>query len=274
MTTIKAVKEAEADPKVGKARARSGVSFPYWDLDSVIEVAKIMHERAGGVCDNVQLAALLGYSGIGNGSYRTRVSATKMFGVIESTDDGKLRVSDRGRRIVAPVTPADEITAKLEAFLAIDLFKRVFDRYNGTTIPEKVGLRHLFANEYHVVPDRIAPTVRIMLDSAQQAGLFDTLGNRSKMVMPLSVSTQAMVTPPKPPPASDAATNAHHGGGGNGGDGGSGGGGGAEIDPALLGLLRRLPTIGTTLNSKRRKTVIDAFTAFVALVYPDDESGG
>src|SRR5690349_7053211 len=119
MESVKVVKEPEADPKIGKQRARSGVSFPYWDLTSVIDVARAIHERAGGVCDTAQLATMLGYSGISNGSFRTRVSAAKMFGVIEDADDRRLRVSARGRRIVAPVTESDGINARAEAFLAV-----------------------------------------------------------------------------------------------------------------------------------------------------------
>src|SRR6185312_3207659 len=267
--TVKVVKEPEPDPKAGKPRARSGVSFPYWDLDSVTEVARAIHERAGGACDTAQLATMLGYSGISNGSFRTRVSAAKMFGVIEDSDDHRLRVSARGRRIVAPVTDADGISARTEAFLAVDLFRRVFDRFNGTTLPEQVGLRNLFANEYQVVPDRIAPTVRILLDSAEQAGLFQAAGNRSRMAMPLSAGfTPAAPAPIAPPAIEKIEIHRPGGNGGGGGDDGT-----SEIDPAIVGLLKRLPPVGTAINAKRRKVLIDAFTNVVAFLYPDAEDG-
>jgi hypothetical protein len=268
METVRAVKDPEPDPKAGKPRARSGVSFPYWDLDSVTEVARVIHERAGGVCDTAQLATMLGYSGISNGSFRTRVSAAKMFGVIEDADDRRLRVSARGRRIVAPVTDADGISARAEAFLAVDLFKRVFDRFNGTTLPEQVGLRNLLTNEYQVVPDRVAPTVRILLDSAEQAGLFQAAGNRSRMVMPLAVGVTPASPPPPVPPASEKTDTHRTGGNGGGGDGGT-----TDIDPAIVGLLKRLPPVGTAINAKRRKVLIDAFTNVVAFLYPDAEDG-
>jgi hypothetical protein len=271
MTTVKAVKEPENDPKQGKARPKSGVSFPYYDLAQSIEVAKVMHEKAGGQCDRAQLATLLDYSGVNNGSFLTRVSAAKMFGLIEETDDQKLRVSARGRAIVAPVSPEQATRAKVDAFLGVDLFKKVYDEYHGQTLPEQVGLRNLLLTRYQVVPDRIPATVRIMLNSAEQAGLFTVAGNRTRMVMPVSgtsVTHPPTAHPPAEPPVQHTTPPRREGGGGgNGGDGG-----GTEIDPALLGLLRRLPPIGEKLNSKRRKVVIDAFTSFVALVYPDDES--
>lgn len=268
MITMKAVKEAEPDPKAGKRRAKSGVGFPYWDLDSAIDVAKTMHERAGGTCDNAQLATMLGYSGISNGSFRTRVSSAKMFGVIEDTDDRRLGVSSRGRKIVAPVTPAEGQAAKVEAFLAVDLFKKVFDRFNGTTLPENVGFRHLLSNEYQVVPDRVGPTVRILLDSAQQAGLFDAAGNRTRMVMPLSAT--AVAAPAAPPAKTPEVHDAPRRGGKGGGGGNDGGGEDSHVDPAILGLLRQLPASGQPITGKRRKQLIDAFTAVVGFIYPDE----
>lgn len=269
MATVKAVKDPEPDPKVGKPRARSGVSFPYWDLDSAVEVAKTMHERAGGVCDNAQLATMLGYSGVRNGSFRTRVSAVRMFGLIEDTDDQKLRVSARGRRIVAPITPTDGRNARVEAFLAVDLFKKVFDRYHGTTLPENVGLRNLLQNEYQVVTDRVAPTVRILIDSAQQAGLFDAAGNRTRMVMPLGASAPPAPTTPPAPPRNETPEVPRFGGGNGGGGSGGAGNDQTGIDPAILGLLQRLPPGGTSMSAKRRKALIDAFTNVVSFIYPD-----
>lgn len=273
MTTVRAVKDAEPDPKEGKTRAKSGVAFPYWDLDASIEVARAMHDRAGGSCDLPQLATLLGYSGISNGSFRTRMAAAKMFGVIESTDDNRLRVSPRGRSIVASITSADELKARVEAFMAVDLFKKVFDKYNGTTLPENVGLRNLLANEYQVVPDRIAPTVRILLDSADQAGLFRTAGNRSRMTMPVGVAS-TVTPPPTPSQPHQSQPNDQHRHGGSGGGHGGGSGGGEDtsgIDPVFIALLKRFPPSGTRITAQRRKALIDAFAANFGVIYPDAE---
>lgn len=269
METVKAVRPQEPDPKAGKPRAKSGVSFPYWDLNSAVEVAKVMHDRAGGVCDNTQLAPLLGYSGVSNGSYRTRVSSAKMFGLIEDTEDRRLRVSARGRAIVAPVNSTDERNARVAAFLSVELFKRVFDEYNGATLPENVGLRNLL-QQYQVVPDRIAPTVRILLDSAEQAGLFEVAGNRTRMVMPVGGVTPAPSTQPPPPPPADVPPPRTQFGGGSGGGGGNDG---TDIDPAILGLLKRLPPGGTPMSHKRRTALIAAFTNVVGFIYPDADDG-
>lgn len=271
MAAIKAVKEAEPDPKSGKPKPKSGVSFPYYNLEKSIEVAKLMHERAGGVCDRAQLAMLLGYSGINNGGFLTRVTAAKMFGLIEDADERKLRVSARGRALVSPVSAVDESKARVDAFMGVELFRKVYEQYHGTSLPEKVGLQNLIQNEYQVVPAQVTSTVRVMLDSAEQAGLFSAGGgSRTRMVMPLSAGIAAAplpLSPPPPPP--HIPDQPRVSGGGGGGDGGGEDFGG--IDPAILGLLRRLPPGGTPLTVKRRKALIDAFTATVGFIYPDAE---
>lgn len=57
----------------------------------------------------------------------------------------------------------------------------------------------------------------------------------------------------------------------NGGNGGGGGGDDTGIDPAIVGLLKRLPKGGTPMTAKRRKALIDAFTNLVEFIYPDVE---
>ena len=275
METVKVVTEPEGDPKTGRSRPKSGVSFPYFDLDSSVDVAKTMHGKAGGLCDLPQLAALLKYSGVKNGSFRMRVSAAKMFGFIEEADEKKLRVSSRGREIIAPVSVATATRAKVDAFLAVELFKKVFDQYHGTSLPESVGLKNQLQTEYGVVPDRVPPTVRILLDSAEQAGLFATAGNRSRMVMPPLIpgSGSAVTDDPanKREITDDPPADPIQEGGGSGGGGNGGGFDGGGIDPAILGLLQRLPPGGTPLNKKRRESLIAAFTATVGFIYPDPE---
>lgn len=107
---------------------------------------------------------------------------------------------------------------------------------------------------------------------AEQAGFFATSGNRGRMVMPLGASSE--VRTQVPPTDEKGRQNGTHGGGGGGGhNGGGGNGDGTGVDPAILGLLRRLPLGGTPITSRTRTDLIAAFTAVVTFIYPDaDES--
>jgi hypothetical protein len=267
MAALKAVNEPEIDPKAGKPKGKSGTRFPYYDLEDAVTVAKVIHDKGGGLCDQAQLATFLGHKGINSGAFLTRVSAAKMFGTIEQTDDLKFRVTQRGQAIIAPISEQTATAAKVAAFLAVDLFKKVYDQFHGTTIPADVGLKNLLETTYQVVPARVIPTVRIMITSAEYAGFFKAAGNKTKMVMPLTLPGGSVQPPP---PAKQPES--HTPGAGNGGGAGGGAGGGDDgsgIDPAIMGLLRRLPAAGTALSSKRRKALIDAFTHTVGFLYPE-----
>jgi hypothetical protein len=266
VNSVKAAGEAGQDPKSGKPRAKSGVGFPYWDLEKSIEVVRVIHEKAGGIADNAQVATLLGYSGVENGNFRTRMSAARMFGLTETADDRRIRVTARGRSIIAPVTPAESRRGRLDAFMEVELFRKVFDRFNGTTLPESVGLKNLLENEYKIVPDRVAPTVRILLDSAEQAGLFEASGgNRTRLVTPLGLDATAQFTVPSVKAEVTTDERPPSGTGSGGADSSSSG-----IDPAIVGLLRRLPPGGTPMSEKRRNALIQAFTNVVEFLYPSD----
>lgn len=187
MIELKTVKEAAPDPKTGKPRPKSGVSVPYYDLDQSIAVAKAIHEQAGGSCTREQMAQLLKYSGTNNGGFLTRISAAKLFGLVEESGES-IRITHRAKNILSPVMPTDADCAKVEAFLSVDFFSKFYERFKGTTLPQEAGIKNLLLNTYSVVPGRIVPSLRSLMDSAEQAGFFKTSGNRSRMIVPLGLT--------------------------------------------------------------------------------------
>lgn len=269
MVEIKEVKKPASQKGVPKPR--SEITYPYYDLDKCIDSVKIVYDRAGGSCDRTQLAPLLGYSGVKNGGFLTRVSAAKMFGLLEESGD-RLALTERAKAIISPITPAQAERAKVEAFLGVPLFNRVYEQFRGQALPAEVGLKNLLSAQYKIVPDRIVPALRVMLDSAEQAGLFKLSGNRSRMTLPITGTNDAgtvqSINSPDPPPG-DRQKSPDGGGGGGGGNGD--GGGHDDIDPALLGLIKNLPPAGAKLGPKRRKALTDAFAATINFLYPEDE---
>jgi hypothetical protein len=268
MVTIKQ-KESGSDSQAGKPKPKSGTAAPYYDLAQSIVVAQTIHEQGGGACSREQLAPLLKYSGTNNGGFLTRVSAAKMFGLIDESGE-TLRITDRAKSILSPVIAQDAERAKVEAFLAVDLFRQVFERFKGQMLPQETGLKNLLANTYQVVPGRLVPALRVMMDSAETAGFFKTAGNRSRMVMPIIAGdgNAHPVAQEKPTAESNADLDSDHGrherkhrsqSGGN------------EIPSALLGLLERLPPVGTALAAKRRAALAEAFKSAIDFLYPEDE---
>lgn len=278
MPELKAV--PEADPKAGKERRISETQAPVSGLTQSIEVARVLHEN-GGSLDRSQLAPKLGYSGARNGTFLTRVSAAKIFGLVDQPPQSDVvRITQRGLAIVAQVSDADSQRAKLDAFMSVDLFRAVFEEYKGRPLPPDIGLKNLFEQTYKIIPTRAAQAVKVMLDSAETAGLFTIAGAGSrKMIQPV-VSGASDVRIPLSGQPNARAQEIMQGGDGTHADGrtnlgGGGGGGGSppgNIDAAFIALLSRLPEPGTTLSKTKRENVIAAFTAAINWLYPAPET--
>lgn len=253
---------------VKKPRAQSGIAYPYYNLDISVELAKAIHDQGGGECSSAHLAAFLGYKSARSGTYLTRLSSAKLFGLVEGGTDA-LRPTERSLSIINPVMPDDRTREKVNAFLEVPLFTAIYERFKGAHLPPEMGLKNLLRNTHKVVEDRVNPATRVFYESADQAGFFDTTPDRTQLIPPLINKGSANsiydnnpskddVTKPLPPPERVKSSV---------GDGTGG------IHSALAGLLRELPPPGPW-ESKKKQQFLDAFTAIFDFIYPSDNTKG
>lgn len=249
-------------------RTRSGTASPYFDLDTSIKVAETIHGVGGGSCSSDQLAHWLNYKTTRSGTYLTRIAAARQFGLIESMGD-RHSVTDRGMRIVAPVMDTDATQAKIDAFMGVELFSKVYQRFRGSTLPADGGLKNLFASpEYAILPDRIDAAIRVLINSAEQAGFLVTSGDQRRLIMPSvagatapkaqSISEEEKQTPaaPSEKPKGSSHTGVEHTGG---------------VHSAIVGLLRELPPPGTPWPNSKKQRFLTAFQSTIDFIYPEDE---
>lgn len=251
-------------------RGRSGTASPYFDLDTSIKVAEAIYVTGGGSCSSDQLVHWLNYKTLRSGTYLTRIAAARQFGLIETSGD-RHAVTERGMRIVAPVLDTDAAQAKVDAFMSVDLFSKVFQRFRGSTLPGDVGLKNLFASkDYAILPDRIDGAMRVLLNSADQAGFLQGSGDQRRLVMPIiaavtSTKTQAPVEEEKAP--APASTEKARGGSSHVGFEHTGG-----VHSAIVGLLRELPPPGTPWPSAKKQRFLTAFQSTIDFIYPEEDS--
>lgn len=267
MAEVKAVKNTK-DKDVQSAVGRSGITSPYFDLAASVAVSQAIQQQGGGTSSPEQLAHWLGYKSTGSGTYMTRISAaTKHFGLINNSGNAFV-LTERAKTILSPVMPEDATAAKVEAFIAVPLFAKVYEQFKGSPLPPEVGLKNLFLNTYKVLPDRVSQAVRVFLNSAEQAGFFSTSGDRSRLIKP--TVTQASIPSKAHTPSQDsipAKVDSHvQEKRSSGGDGGAGG-----VDTAIIGLLRKLPTQGSSWTKAEQTRFITAFTHTVQFLYPTDD---
>lgn len=261
VTTIKQV-ETQANTQVPHVkRAISGVAYPYFDHDSSIRVADVIQNVGGGNCASDFLAAKLGYTSIRSGTYLTRLAAARMFGYV-STSGGNFFVTERGRAIISPVMPEDSVSAKIDGFLDVPLFAKIFEDFKGKQLPHEVGLKNLFLNTYKIVPDRVDSAARVFFNSAEQCGFFES--GRDRLIKPaVSQGKSTLPTTPEAPASSEVPLSVDKPRGGGSGDGGSGG-----VDTAIIGLLRKLPAQGESWTTAEQTRFLTAFTHTIQFLYP------
>lgn len=261
MADVKAVPEPKTPLREDVAAVRGSFTAPYFDLDSSIKVADLIYNKGGGACTADQLAAWLEYTSVRSGTYLTRVSAAnKHFGLIAQEGDNFV-VTDRAKKILAPVMPEDAVNARMEAFLSVQLFGKVYEQFRGGQIPKEIGLKNLFHSTYKIVADRAGPSVRIFLNSAEQAGVLTA--DRTRLIKPSATSAAKPQAPEKPEKPEEPIVEKPRVGGG-GGDGPRG------IHEAISGLLRYLPPPGTPWSKQKKETFLKAFTAAIELIYPEE----
>ncbi len=243
--------------------AKSDTQYPYFDLDDSVAVAKAVHEHGGGTCSRAQLAAFLDYKTTRSGTFISRIYAAKQFGLVTFSGDN-VSCSDRASRILHPVFPDDEAAARIEAFLAVPLFAKVFETFDGKQLPSEVGLQNMLQNRLGIVADRVKPALRVTIDSAEQAGFFRTTGDKSRMVKPMVSGGPAPVQPDpaKLSPAPDAPKPQF---------GGPGDAGPPGVHPAIVAILRELPRSGTEWPKSKKDRFVTGFRGILDIVYPDPE---
>lgn len=161
---------SDAEQTTGKAaREISTVAFPYNDLDDAIGVARAMHSAGGVPLDRDQLAAQLGISSVG-GNFSLKLSGARMFGLITG-GSGRVELTPLGFEIL---DPPRERAAKVEAFLNVELYKRLYDSFKGRTLPPRpVGLEQAMVSLG--VSQKQRDKARQAFDrSARTAGFFPT----------------------------------------------------------------------------------------------------
>lgn len=215
--------QAATEQQQTEERGRSTVDFPYFDLDSGVEIAKAVSELGGFSCDTVSLAAKLEMAPDGGG-FRGRLTAAKMFNIISygRGSGGQLELTEIGRAIADPLT---ERKGRFDAFMAIPLYKTLFDRLKGALLPPPPAIDRMMEG-MGVAPKQKDKARQVFLRSAKQAGLLDLTSDR--LTPPPNLNTASAAAPA-------ATTDDHHH------QRKRGGGGDDNLPPFIRGLIDKLP---------------------------------
>jgi hypothetical protein len=147
----------------------------------------------------------------------------RSFGVL-NYDRGDVELTDLGIHIL---DPKHEKAACADAFLAVPLFKEMFDKLNGQLLPPVAAIERI-AENLGVAPKQKDKARQVFMRSAKQAGYFD-------------LDAERLTTPPntKNKHGTSESKSFDEPKGKESGSGGSSGG--DDYHPFIVGLLQKLP---------------------------------
>lgn len=260
--------KAAAIPKERKTREVSRYAFPYYDLESSIEIAKKLHDRAGGKASIIQLASYLGHKDEFSGAYRSKLWGAKLFGLI-TIDGNEISITPLGEQLAGATVGIQRDTRLAEAFLNVPLFREIYRRYESSTLPSsREGQKKALLETFGVSSQLVSLALKSFERSAEQAGFKREGLNRLIHPVPvgllgkdsLAESKSQEPEEPKPVsgniPAADVTQREAIS---------------QDIHPAIKGFLRELPSKDKQWAENERQRWFDAFVAIIKALYPTSE---
>ncbi len=249
---IKTGAAAQTAAPVAQERKRevSSILFPYGDLDDAVEIARAIHDVGGQSCHLEQLAGQLKVAASG-GAFRGRLATPRIFGLTE-LERGVISLTPLGLRIV---DASQEGAAKVEAFLAVPLYRKIYDKYKGYTLPPASALEREIAT-FGVSPKQTDKARQAFDRSARAAGFY-WAGNERLTLPATKIKPETRPIENKTPDV-----ERRNGAGGGGDDTG-----GLSLDPLLMALLRKIPATGQDWPKEQRVRWFRTFAMNVSQIY-------
>jgi hypothetical protein len=239
-----------AAPKQKSQREVSTIGFPYADMEDGVEVARAILDLGGRLCARDQIAQKMNLKAE-SGNFTIKVGAARMFGFVE-TVMGKYQVSQLGHAVLDSDEPRQR-AAKVEAFLSVPLYRKVYDEFRNKLLPPRpLGLEQAFVG-FGVSAKQKEKARQVFDRSARQAGFYASGQDRlvSPVVASLTPRTDAKPAEDKPmtKPARDEKEERH---------------------PFIEGLLQTLPPPGEPWTIAEQAKWLDAAARIFGLIYRTD----
>ena len=191
--TVEVIKKPTAQSQESNNR---GTRFPTYDLTSCIEVPRALYTKGGGKAAPDAMASYLGYKGTNNGAYLSKIGAARLFGLIEKAGHNFVP-TNLAHQILSPVYPYEAKKALVDAFMNVELFKKVYDDFLGRELPPAIGMQNALRTQYGIAPNRVEDAYESLMSSAETAGFFETkAGKKTHLIKPNIQSSPPAGEPP------------------------------------------------------------------------------
>lgn len=171
-SSAQAGSESQGKDSEGSSRRRfpKGSIPPSLSLDEAITIISRFYEQAGGEA-SIDALSMITNNTVNSSVFVKKNASLKNYGLIFE-ENKQIRLTDLGYSITAPRQISERQVALKDAFLKIDNFAKIYEKYRGRILPQDEFLINTFRS---FVPKDLAPE---WLDkfkrSASIAGLLAT----------------------------------------------------------------------------------------------------
>lgn len=145
--------------------------FPRATLEQALKVPYALKEHNGGnpwETDEVRKAVGAG----GGNAWFYLSAASRDYGLTSGTrDTPKITLEELGREVVYAPNPETELALKKQAFLRIDIFKRVLEYYKGSNLPDMKYLGNTLTKEFGLEPETHEEFAKTFRENCQYLGI-------------------------------------------------------------------------------------------------------
>ncbi len=138
-------KKTATAPKPKKA---ASPKFPRTTLENALKIPYALKDKNGGnPWEPEEIRKVVGASQ-GN-SWYSQAAASRDYGLTTGARDSPpIALTELGREIVYAPDPETELKLKRQAFLTIDIFKRVLEYYKGSNLPDMQYLGNVLSKQF------------------------------------------------------------------------------------------------------------------------------
>ena len=135
-------------------KARVRWPFPRATIEEALKIPyAIKGNNGGNPWEPDEVRKAIG-AGTGGNAFFYLTAASRDYGLTTGTNTAdKIALTDLGRDLVYAPTPEAEVALKIQAFLNVEIFKRVLEYYKGSNLPEMKYLGNTLQKEFGLDPE-------------------------------------------------------------------------------------------------------------------------
>ncbi len=149
--------------------------LPRKTLEEALRVAQVIkNDYAGSLATWDDIAKSLGFSPT-NPNNQYFLWAATSYGIIEKTDNSQFRLTEIGRKILAPTFDNEDREGKILAIGKPAILARFYSDYASSQLPSGEIFRNVLEQKYSIPNARLDECIQLILQNAKFAGLLEDL---------------------------------------------------------------------------------------------------